>query len=89
MVKSESLIGKQTVKCFSCSHFNFCLVYWGADCKRQGGNRIPRLKSSLDKVVRERRQQLSKSEEPKKVNNNSRQLNLKLIEPIRTKVAAW
>lgn len=32
--------------CRSCNHFEFCMVCWGRECKRQGGNRTPKLKSS-------------------------------------------
>ena len=37
--------------CLSCGHYGYCLVYWGAECKRQGGNRIPRLKSMLVEAI--------------------------------------
>ena len=30
--------------CTSCVHFGYCMVYWGVECKRQGGKRIPRMK---------------------------------------------
>lgn len=30
--------------CNSCVHFGYCMVYWGVECKRQGGKRIPRMK---------------------------------------------
>ncbi len=40
MIKTES----RTENCTSCVHFGYCMVYWGAECKRQGGKRIPRMK---------------------------------------------
>lgn len=33
-----------TAYCTSCVHFGYCMVYWGVECKRQGGKRIPRMK---------------------------------------------
>ncbi len=35
----------RTEKCLCCRHFGFCLIPWGAECKRQGGRKTPRLKS--------------------------------------------
>jgi len=32
-------------KCLCCRHFGFCLIPWGAECKRQGGKKIPSMKS--------------------------------------------
>lgn len=40
MIKTES----GTEYCTSCVHFGYCMVYWGVECKRQGGNRTPRMK---------------------------------------------
>ncbi len=31
-------------QCLICNHYNYCQVYWGSECKRQSGNRTPRLK---------------------------------------------
>lgn len=31
--------------CVSCGHYGYCMIYWGADCKRQGGKKTPRLKT--------------------------------------------
>jgi len=42
MIKTES----GTEKCTSCVHFGYCMIYWGVECKRQGGKRIPRMKPS-------------------------------------------
>jgi hypothetical protein len=30
-------------KCFACSHLGYCQIYWGTECKRQGGRKTPRL----------------------------------------------
>jgi len=73
--------------CLSCAHFQFCLVYWGTDCKRQGGNKIPRMKS---KRVEERRmadRQQSKKHKP--MNTKPKNQIIKISEPIRTKAANW
>ncbi|MDD3364194.1 MAG: hypothetical protein PHZ03_04380 [Syntrophomonas sp.] len=67
-------IESKTEMCLSCNHLGFCQVYWGAECKRQGGNRIPRMKPMLV----EARQ---KVDQPNKV--------IEMFEPIRTKVANW
>ncbi|MFA7076838.1 MAG: hypothetical protein WC147_00275 [Syntrophomonas sp.] len=41
MIKAQAA----TEKCLSCIHYGYCAIYWGADCKRQGGKKIPRMKS--------------------------------------------
>lgn len=54
MIKTES----RTENCTSCVHFGYCMVYWGVDCKRQGGKRIPRMKPTpadiLEKTAKPR-----------------------------------
>lgn len=30
--------------CNSCVHFGYCMIYWGVECKRQGGNKTPKMK---------------------------------------------
>lgn len=37
-------------ECQTCKHFGFCKIYWGAECKRQGGIRTPRLKSAKESL---------------------------------------
>lgn len=39
MIKTEA-----TEYCTSCVHFGYCMIYWGVQCKRQGGSKIPRMK---------------------------------------------
>lgn len=52
--------------CTSCVHFGYCMVYWGVECKRQGGKRIPRMKPTpadiLEKASRPGRQSVQVSE---------------------------
>ncbi len=43
MIKIEMSINE---RCTICTHFGYCQVYWGNECKRQGGSRTPRLKNS-------------------------------------------
>jgi hypothetical protein len=47
MIKTES----GTEYCTSCVHFGYCMVYWGVDCKRQGGKRIPRMKPTPVDII--------------------------------------
>lgn len=42
---------KKDNNCQVCHHFGFCQMYWGIECKRQGGNRIPRLKTSSVRAI--------------------------------------
>jgi len=71
----------QDEMCSSCVHFGYCLVYWGVKCKRQGGNKIPRMKSSLELS--------NKNKPPKLKNNKLKNRSVKIYEPIRTKAATW
>ena len=34
-----------TEYCLTCNHYGYCAIYWGAECKRQGGRKTPRMKS--------------------------------------------
>ncbi len=83
MNKMESPTENGKEKCLSCSHFAFCLIYWGANCKRQGGKKIPRLKS----MPVQGREKMAKQEwtKPKKSWNHT----IEMFESIRTKVANW
>jgi len=75
----------QVETCHSCHDAGYCIVHWGAACKRQGGNRIPRMKTTkikeMDKLEA-RKQQPNKPEKPKKKNRIG-------FEMIRTKAANW
>lgn len=75
----------QTDPCLSCHDSGYCILHWGAACKRQGGNRIPRMKTTkieeMDKLEA-KKQKSNKPEKPRKKNSPS-------FEPIRTKVANW
>lgn len=55
--------------CTPCVHFGYCIVYWGANCKRQGGNRIPRMKPTPDDILE------------KMPNNRSGQIQISLHKP--------
>jgi hypothetical protein len=70
-------------KCCRCNHYGFCQIYWGMECKRQGGKRIPRLKMRhLDK-------QNDSSKTITVQNHASSKLNWKDSEPIRTRHVNW
>lgn len=69
--------------CLACDHFGFCQVYWGIDCKRQGGYKIPRMKS-LSKETK-LKIKMPEAEQPKK----QRDKKFQILEPIRTRVAIW
>ena len=69
--------------CLYCNHFGFCMVNWGLKCKRQGGKKIPRLKSRSFK---------ERQKEDHKISNRpdrSRHINNRVNEPIRTKAVNW
>ena len=73
-------------KCFACNHLGYCQVYWGTECKRQGGNKTPRLinKKQLNLIKRESdniQQVLKKRDfvKPK----------LEISQPILTKRVNW
>lgn len=70
-------------KCLACDHYGFCQVYWGIDCKRQGGYKIPRMKSLSKETGL--KVAMTKVEQPKK----QRDKKFQILEPIRTKVANW
>jgi hypothetical protein len=70
--------------CLSCSHFGFCLVRWGIDCKRQGGNKIPRMKP----IPVEERWMVDK-QESKRPRRKPRQQTREMFERISTKVTNW
>lgn len=42
MIKVEMTIND---RCTICNHYGYCQIYWGSECKRQGGHRTPRLKT--------------------------------------------
>lgn len=90
MRKIESQVSC-TQNCSSCVHFDYCLINWGTECKRQGGNKIPRMKSKAvnakSKVNPKKSNKSGRSE--KSMNNNPRNKIFKMVEPIRTKVANW
>ncbi len=70
-------------KCLDCTHLGYCQPYWGAACKRQGGDRLPRLKSvwaqlqpSENDMINVQPQQLKKTK-------------ISLYQPIKTKHVNW
>ncbi|PKM76492.1 MAG: hypothetical protein CVU90_12560 [Firmicutes bacterium HGW-Firmicutes-15] len=65
-------------KCLSCPDLGYCMVRWGPECKRQGGTKIPRMKTT----TAETRQEADKQPVSKKT-------MISMFEPIRTRVANW
>jgi len=77
-------IESRTENCASCVHFGYCMVYWGVDCKRQGGKRIPRMKPTpvviLEKAAKTRTKRMEVSaHKPKTLTSVGKQ---KLDNPI-------
>jgi len=69
--------------CYPCKHYGFCQIYWGAECKRQGGTRTPRLKSALLKQEKVSRHPtvVYKNQDKRTISRN--------YEPIRTRRVNW
>jgi len=79
MIRIESHLAN----CDSCNHLGFCEIYWGAECKRQGGKKTPRLKSMHAKA----KLMASNNEQKQPV---KRVVEVaKMSEPIRTRVVNW
>ncbi len=67
--------------CLSCADLGYCLVRWGPECKRQGGTKIPRMKSmSVEKM------RIGENQKSNHISNKSKS---EIFEPIRTRVANW
>ena len=69
--------------CDSCNHSMFCMIYWGKECRRQGGNRIPRMKSMMTPA----RRKADNKEQNRSVRPENQRTNTS--EPIRTLVVNW
>ncbi|MEA4926106.1 MAG: hypothetical protein VB084_12455 [Syntrophomonadaceae bacterium] len=81
-------------KCLDCNHLGYCQPYWGIACKRQGGNRLPRLKSVYTKqdlpdksvyTTRDLSEKKQKTIQPDKMYKHKRSLS----QPIKTKQVNW
>lgn len=74
--------------CKSCNHYGFCLTLWGTECKRQGGHRIPRLKTTS---VRASKKRLGKKHlcEKTKLPNGKAQQKINTFESIKTRKVSW
>lgn len=70
-------------KCQTCNHLGFCQTYWGEACKRQGGDRQPRLKSSQVKQSLSEKKQ--KTVKPDKLHKSKRSMS----QPITTRRVNW
>lgn len=88
-----SILEARNSICLSCKQFSFCIMHWGADCKRQGGKKIPRMKS----VPHELRWQVDtpaqsnkcdRPEKPEKSAKASSQIKQR-FEKIKTKLMTW
>ena len=83
-----SQLESNTKDCPSCCHFGFCMVYWETDCKRQGGTKIPRMKSDPNQINIRRDKKSSEEQKVAKTVPKPKKQNA-MFEPIRTKVANW
>ncbi|MDD4802241.1 MAG: hypothetical protein PHF24_04780 [Syntrophomonas sp.] len=83
MNKVESYTELAIENCRSCTHFGFCAIYWGAKCKRQGGNQIPRMKTRPIGIVHK-----ANYKDINKADRFKKQF-IDIFEPIRTKRANW
>lgn len=77
----------QAEACLSCNDVGFCMVKWGIECKRQGGRRIPRMKTVSVKAKEKVYNLEQKKEEPKKQKHRNKPMEM--FEQIRTKMANW
>jgi hypothetical protein len=70
-----------------CPHVYRCTVHWGADCKRQGGQKIPRMKT----VPREFVKEPEPAAEPVKIEtrHEKRSRVREILDTVRTKVVGW
>jgi len=88
---AKNAVCKET--CLSCIHAKFCLVHWGTECKRQGGKRIPRMRSIKVKGKQNASKSVKDVPAKKKPVNKKlekpRQIIFNLFEPIITRVANW
>ena len=84
----ESQVRTSTEGCSPCVHFDFCLVNWGTKCKRQGGTKIPRMKSRYtEETIIVDLRTLKKPDRP--LNTFPRKKTVELVDPIRTKAFNW
>lgn len=81
MLGNKSQIKSCTENCESCIHYGYCLIFWGSECKRQGGHRIPRLNTTPQEAIKKK--MVEKNYDMK------RKQTFDLSEPIRTRRAAW
>ena len=84
MTRIESQIEHCTESCRSCTHFEFCLVYWDTKCKRQGGKEIPRMRTKPIEAIKKVNKQESQSW--KAGETRGKQI-IEMFEPIRIKTS--
>jgi len=88
MTKMGFQTGNCTGNCLSCVHFGYCLIYWGTECKRQGGTKTPRIKSKRVEA-RGKAERKKEKKSDRSINTNPRKQVIQMVEPIRTKAANW
>ena len=66
-----------------CNQFYRCNVHWGADCKRQGGKKIPRMKQLAYRDYNRGRQVEPEAKEVK------RSRIKEVLSAVKTKVVGW
>lgn len=65
-----------------CRQYRRCAVHWGMDCKRQGGRKIPRMKSYPHEFMAE-------VETPVATRREKRNRPKEALRNIGTKVVGW
>lgn len=72
-------------KCLQCNLYGYCQIYWGAQCKRQGGKKMPRMKK---RQAEERPARSSRTARSAGSTKNTK--NIEIIDTsIRTKQVNW
>jgi hypothetical protein len=69
--------------CTPCNHFHRCKVHWGSECRKQGGKRIPRMKSYPQEFHAELSEIQVEAKQEKR--NRIREE----LDTVRTRVVGW
>jgi hypothetical protein len=77
-------------KCLDCNHLGYCQPYWGAACRRQGGTRLPRLKSTgIQLKLSEINLMKSQKRDSKNIPKKMKKVKPGLSQPIKTRPVNW
>ncbi len=70
--------------CTPCNHFHRCKVHWGSECRKQGGRRIPRMKSYPQEMFDE-----PISETVLETRQERRSRIREVLDTVRTRIVGW